>query len=371
MFDKFLNKKILTFGIVCTLCIFSTQNIARADDTVASTTILQATATSTTASSTPTLLTATSTLVLYAINSTSTPLFIATTTPTKNVHNRTEVEALVRANFSDTPIMISIARCETTFRQFADSGNVFRGGDDNNMIGIFQINGNLHRSIALSRGYNIDEIAGNIGYAKYLYSKQGTSPWLASFPCWNDKTSEGTTTAVSISMIDSASSHITPPSSGLTLNLSMGMTNPEVTTLQKLLNSTGYTIATSGPGSIGKETSKFGFLTQEAVRKFQCSTGIVCNGSEYSSGYGFVGSRTRIALLGAPLIVTSTTTVPNLSNSQLISSNKNTTPPSETLSWPNGDNSATDTPEITSLKAQLVILQQKVTELLKQLALLQ
>ena len=38
------------------------------------------------------------------------------------------VEATVREYFADIPVMIEIARCESKFRQFADSGNVLRGG---------------------------------------------------------------------------------------------------------------------------------------------------------------------------------------------------------------------------------------------------
>src|SRR6266540_6291158 len=48
--------------------------------------------------------------------------------PVRNVHNAADIERQVRAFFADAPVMANIARCESKFRQFADSGNVFKGG---------------------------------------------------------------------------------------------------------------------------------------------------------------------------------------------------------------------------------------------------
>lgn len=56
-------------------------------------------------------------------------------------------------------------------------------------------------------------------------------------------------------------------------------------------------MAVDGPGSPNNETEKFGVLTREAVQKFQCAKGIACDGDESSTGYGYVGPRTRAALL--------------------------------------------------------------------------
>ena len=51
-------------------------------------------------------------------------------------------------------------------------------------------------------------------------------------------------------------------------------------------------------------TGYFGALTQAAVRRFQCRSGIVCTGSPATTGYGLVGPQTRAALApvcsGAP-----------------------------------------------------------------------
>jgi Chaperone of endosialidase/Pectate lyase superfamily protein/Putative peptidoglycan binding domain len=54
-----------------------------------------------------------------------------------------------------------------------------------------------------------------------------------------------------------------------TTTLTPGSTHPEVLTLQRFLNSHGFTITESGPGSSGAETDFFGTKTKEAVMRFQ------------------------------------------------------------------------------------------------------
>lgn len=208
----------------------------------------------------------------------------ATTTPAQNVHDAAEVEKQVRVHFADIPIMIEVARCESRFRQFADSGNVFKGGLNMKMVGIFQIYGDVHRTTALSLGFDIDTVQGNIGYARYLYSRERTNPWISSMPCWNTGTvnEDGGTTQ------------------SLTTNLIFGIVHPEVKTLQVILNHSGFVVADQGAGSPGNETTLFGGLTRTAVRRFQCSQGIVCSGDEYTTAYGVVGPRTRLALAAIP-----------------------------------------------------------------------
>lgn len=85
----------------------------------------------------------------------------------------------------------------------------------------------------------------------------------------------------------------TPSSTGsvvLTRNLSKGMTGEDVRDLQKMLNTKGFTVATSGSGSAGNETTYFGPATQAAVIRFQTARSI-------TPAVGFVGPLTRAALV--------------------------------------------------------------------------
>ena len=79
---------------------------------------------------------------------------------------------------------------------------------------------------------------------------------------------------------------------GFTRQLDAGTSGADVAELQKFLNDIGFSVATSGPGSPGQETDFFGPLTQEAIKDFQCSTGIVCSGDPETTGFGRVGPLT-------------------------------------------------------------------------------
>src|SRR5690606_28333269 len=134
------------------------------------------------------------------------------------------------------------------------------GGITGKYIGVFQIDENLHKNTALSLGFDIYTVDGNLGYAKYLYTMQGATPWKN---CSNNyyKT---------VGTMGNLESQKTITNLTLTKNLSLGMTDAEVYYLQKLLNETSYSVATEGAGSKGKETNYFGTLTQTALQKFQC-----------------------------------------------------------------------------------------------------
>jgi peptidoglycan hydrolase-like protein with peptidoglycan-binding domain len=58
----------------------------------------------------------------------------------------------------------------------------------------------------------------------------------------------------------------------------MGNINPKVKDLQVYLNAHGYTLASTGPGSPGNETDKFGLLTKTALVRFQKAHGIPATG---------------------------------------------------------------------------------------------
>lgn len=75
-----------------------------------------------------------------------------------------------------------------------------------------------------------------------------------------------------------------------TKNLEMGAVGEDVRTLQKYLNAKGYTVARTGPGSPGNETTKFGAATKAALIKFQTTNKI-------TPAKGYFGPATRAKML--------------------------------------------------------------------------
>ena len=117
-----------------------------------------------------------------ATSTTSTSTAATSTATSSPIQNQVMVEKRVRDYFADTPVMIAIARCESNFRQFTDSGMPFRGGMGGGMVGVFQFYEKIHAAAALSRGFDLTTLEGNLGYAKYVYSQQGTTPWISCVP---------------------------------------------------------------------------------------------------------------------------------------------------------------------------------------------
>lgn len=113
-----------------------------------------------------------------------------------------EVEARTREYFKDTPVMIEIARCESKFRQFTDSGNVLRGGSAGGMVGVFQFFESIHTTPAKALGFDITTLEGNLGYAKHVYNTEGTTPWNSAKACWNIPTTATPTPAIKASKAD-------------------------------------------------------------------------------------------------------------------------------------------------------------------------
>lgn len=96
-----------------------------------------------------------------------------------------DTEQAVRDYFGDIPIMIQVARCESTFRHTLADGSILKGRVDNADTGVMQINKRYHEETAIALGLNLDDLTDNMAYARYLYEKQGTQPWSASAPCWS------------------------------------------------------------------------------------------------------------------------------------------------------------------------------------------
>lgn len=95
------------------------------------------------------------------------------------------IEEYVRGYFSDIPVMIEVARCESRFRQHNSSGEVLRGEQNDQDRGVMQINEYYHDYDSEKLGYDILTIEGNTAYARHLYEKYGLSPWKSSSKCWS------------------------------------------------------------------------------------------------------------------------------------------------------------------------------------------
>lgn len=109
----------------------------------------------------------------------------AKATTTSSFIDSKEVEAYIRKEFADTPILVDIARCESTFRQFHNDGTVVRGRVNKSDVGVMQINLAYHADTAKKMGLDLYTVEGNAAYGKYLYDKYGSQPWSASEPCWS------------------------------------------------------------------------------------------------------------------------------------------------------------------------------------------
>lgn len=262
-------------------------------------------------------------LIIAALSFTST---VTAETQNINPHNSADVEARVREYFADIPSMVAIARCESGFRQFGSDGMVLFD-PSYRMIGVFQVS-SLHLPHSVEMGNDIMTLEGNLAYARYLYNANGIDPWMSSFGCWGSavKSAEvlGTSTPVSV------------------LALSLGMSSPTVAAVQQLLNKAGYTVAQSGPGSVGNETTMFGSLTRAAVRRFQCAKAIACSGDESTTGYGMVDDKIYAALAAA----------------------QNTTPPTSTPATDPNEKAA----KAAQIQAQINTLNSQIETLKVQLA---
>src|SRR3990167_10254838 len=86
------------------------------------------------------------------------------------------------------------------------------------------------------------------------------------------------------------------PAGASAASLSLGASGSSITALQQALIAKGYLAQ-------GKATGYFGPLTDAALKKFQCDSGIICSGTVVA-GYGVYGPRTQAALGGASVPTT-------------------------------------------------------------------
>lgn len=108
----------------------------------------------------------------------------ATTTEVSTLIDSKAVEMIVRKEFKNQPILVEIARCESTFRHYDAEGKLLRGKVDSRDVGVMQINTYYHGATAEKLGIDLYTIEGNLEYAKYLYDKNGLKDWRASSACW-------------------------------------------------------------------------------------------------------------------------------------------------------------------------------------------
>ena len=85
---------------------------------------------------------ATNTDIYSAPISTSTPKVVSVMKVETELNKTTE--DLVREEFSDIPIMVEIAKCESQFTQFNKDGSVHRGRINPADVGAFQVNESYH-----------------------------------------------------------------------------------------------------------------------------------------------------------------------------------------------------------------------------------
>jgi len=128
---------------------------------------------------------ASSTNTSLAPVSTSTPHIVSVTKVETEIKETTE--DLVREEFSDIPIMVEIARCESQFTQFNKDGSILRGRINPADVGAFQVNERYHLNESKKLGIDIYTVSGNLKYARHLYASQGVGPWSASSPCWGKR----------------------------------------------------------------------------------------------------------------------------------------------------------------------------------------
>jgi len=94
-------------------------------------------------------------------------------------------EERVRKYFSDIPILVEVSRCESSFRQVDSTGQTLRGMKNNKDLGAMQINEYYHGATAKKMNIDLHTLEGNLGFARYLYEREGARPWLASSKCWS------------------------------------------------------------------------------------------------------------------------------------------------------------------------------------------
>lgn len=125
------------------------------------------------------------------------------------------------------------------------------------------------------------------------WSTASRQAFLREIYAYNDLSCPVTLCGSSSATTNSAPTSSVLPAASRTFGrtLSVGMAGADIKSLQMYLNSHGYTLARSGPGSPGNETELFGGLTKKALMKFQKDHGLPST--------GFFGPLTRGVINGS------------------------------------------------------------------------
>lgn len=119
--------------------------------------------------------------------STVAPASITLTTPAMAGPGKpVSIKEKVESYFSDVPVLVSVARCESRFRHFDGNGEVIRGSINRYDVGVMQVNELYHADKAKELNMNLYTLEGNLAYARYLYEHQGVAPWSSSAKCWGE-----------------------------------------------------------------------------------------------------------------------------------------------------------------------------------------
>ncbi len=117
-------------------------------------------------------------LIAFAVSLLFTPLSYSAAEEIADVavkETPVQIKIMVQKTFADDPVMVTIAQCESGYRQYTDSGNIFRGSG--RYVGIFQIDEYIHKDAGLALGFDIYTAQGNVAYAQHIFKKEGTRPW--------------------------------------------------------------------------------------------------------------------------------------------------------------------------------------------------
>lgn len=145
-------------------------------------------------------------------------------------------------------------------------------------------------------------VAEKMTHLNKILAQISDAPSLSQFLASNFRSTFTTAVASGVAvplqiaaLLGSSATVVTPPVvpskviSSLSRNLTLNSRGEDVRLLQKMLNEKGFTVALSGAGSPGNETTFFGPATRAAVIKFQVANRI-------APAFGYVGPITRGAL---------------------------------------------------------------------------